>query len=163
MANKSTKKGSKVYVCATAQNEDLDQAGFEGLTWVQVGKVGNIGDFGADSTMNSYNTLDEAVTQKQKGTANAGDPQIEMADIADDPGQVILRTFGDPLNQNNLAIKIERNDKPQAGWSNTILYSRGVVSGPLYPGGGSDDFELARYTIGLNQLPIRVNPEDLTP
>lgn len=157
MANKSTKKGSKVFVCATAQNTDLIQSAYVALTWVQVGKVGNIGDFGADSTMNSYNTLDEAVSQKQKGTANAGDPQIEVADVADDAGQVILRTFGDPLNQNNMAIKIERNDAPP-GKTNTVFYSRGVVSGPLYPGGGSDDFDLARYTIGLNQLPIRVDP-----
>jgi hypothetical protein len=157
MPNKSTKKGSKVFVCTTAQNTDLILSAYAALTWVQVGKVGNIGDFGADSTMNSYNTLDEAVSQKQKGTANAGDPQIEVADVADDAGQVILRTFGDPLNQNNMAIKVERNDAP-AGKTNTIFYSRGVVSGPLYPGGGSDDFDLARYTIGLNQLPLRVDP-----
>ncbi|KKX25294.1 hypothetical protein [Rhizobium sp. LC145] len=163
MVNKSTKKGSKVYVCATAQNEDLTQTEYEALTWVQVGKVGNVGDFGADSTTNSYNTLDAPVTQKQKGTANAGDPQIEVASIFDDPGQIILRSFGDPLNQNNMAIKIERNDKPSADFSNTTFYSRGVVSGPLYPGGGSDDFELERFTIGLNQLPIRVNPADTTP
>jgi len=64
MANKATKKGSKVYVCATAQNTDLIESAYAALTWVQVGKVGNIGDFGAESTMNSYNTLDEPVTQK---------------------------------------------------------------------------------------------------
>jgi hypothetical protein len=157
MANKATKKGTKVYVCATAQNSDLISSTYAALTWVQVGKVGNVGDFGADSTMNSYNTLDEAVTQKQKGTANAGDPPIEVASVAADAGQVILRTFGDPLNQDNMAIKIERNDGG-AGFTNTIFYSRGVVSGPLYPGGGSDDFELERFTIGLNQLPVRVNP-----
>lgn len=157
MANKATKKGTKVYVCATAQNSDLISGTYATLTWVQVGKVGNVGDFGADSTMNSYNTLDEAVTQKQKGTANAGDPQIEVASVATDAGQVILRTFGDPLNQDNLAIKIERNDGG-SGFTNTIFYSRGVVSGPLYPGGGSDDFELERFTVGFNQLPIRVNP-----
>lgn len=157
MANKATKKGTKVYVCATAQNSDLISSTYAALTWVQVGKVGNVGDFGADSTMNSYNTLDEAVTQKQKGTANAGDPQIEVASVAADAGQVILRTFGDPLNQDNMAIKIERNDGG-AGFTNTIFYSRGVVSGPLYPGGGSDDFELERFTLGLNQLPVRVNP-----
>jgi hypothetical protein len=157
MANKATKKGSKVYVCSTAQNSDLILSAFAALSWVQVGKVGNIGDFGADSAMNSYNTLDEPVTQKQKGTANAGDPQIEVASIATDAGQVILRMFGDPLNQDNMAIKIERNDGG-AGFTNTIFYSRGVVSGPLYPGGGSDDFELERYTVGLNQLPLRVNP-----
>ncbi len=157
MANKATKKGTKVYVCATAQNSDLISSTYAALTWVQVGKVGNVEDFGADSTMNSYNTLDEAVTQKQKGTANAGDPQLEVASVAADAGQVILRTFGDPLNQDNMAIKIERNDGG-AGFTNTIFYSRGVVSGPLYPGGGSDDFELERFTIGLNQLPVRVNP-----
>jgi len=159
MANKSTKKGSKVYVCATAQNSDLTATTYAALTWVQVGKVGNIGDFGSDSTINSYNTLDEPVQQKQKGVANAGDPQIEVASVGDDPGQIILRTFGDPLNINNMAIKIERNDAPP-GMTNTIFYSRGVVSGPLYPGGGSDDFDLERFTIGLNQLPIRVDPVD---
>jgi hypothetical protein len=157
MANKSTKKGSKVFVCATAQNSDLIESAYAALTWVQVGKVGNIGDFGATSTQPTYDTLDEPVTQKQKGTANAGDPQIEVASVATDAGQVILRTFGNPLNQDNMAIKIERNDGG-ADFTNTVFYSRGVVSGPVYPGGGSDDFDLERFTIGLNQLPIRVNP-----
>lgn len=157
MANKSTKKGSKVYVCETAQNTDLTASTYAALTWVQVGKVGNIGDFGSDSTINNYNTLDEPVQQKQKGVSNAGDPELEIASVADDDGQVILRTFGDPLNVNNMAIKIERNDAPQ-GMTNTIFYSRGVVSGPLYPGGGSDDFDLEKFKIGLNQLPIRVDP-----
>jgi hypothetical protein len=157
MANKSTKKGSKVYVCETAQNTDLTASAYAALTWVQVGKVGNIGDFGSDSTINNYNTLDEPVQQKQKGVSNAGDPELEVASIADDPGQIILRTFGDPLNVNNMAVKIERNDAPQ-GKTNTVFYSRGVVSGPLYPGGGSDDFDLEKFKIGLNQLPIRVDP-----
>ncbi|QND47661.1 hypothetical protein HB780_18465 [Rhizobium lusitanum] len=157
MANKSTKKGSKVYVCETAQNTDLTASAYAALTWVQVGKVGNIGDFGSDSTINNYNTLDEPVQQKQKGVSNAGDPELEVASIADDAGQIILRTFGDPLNINNIAIKVERNDAPQ-GKTNTVFYSRGVVSGPLYPGGGSDDFDLEKFKIGLNQLPIRVDP-----
>ena len=157
MANKATKKGTKVYVCATAQNTNLIESAYVALTWVQVGKVGNVGDFGANSTMNSYDTYDEDVTQKQKGTANAGDPPIEVASVATDAGQIILRTFGNPLNQDNMAIKIERNDGG-SGFTNTTFYSRGVVSGPVYPGGGSDDFELERFTIGLNQLPIRVDP-----
>jgi hypothetical protein len=97
------------------------------------------------------------VQQKQKGVSNAGDPELEVASIVDDAGQIILRTFGDPLNINNIAIKVERNDAPQ-GKTNTVFYSRGVVSGPLYPGGGSDDFDLEKFKIGLNQLPIRVDP-----
>ena len=158
MANKLTHKGTTLWVCSTAQNSDLTQSGYAALTWVQVGKVGNTGDWGATSNLPTYDTLDEPVTQKQKGVANAGDPKIECASIFDDPGQIILRTFGDPLNANNMAIKKILNDKPSGGTSGTVLYSRGVVSGPMFPGGGSDDFVLETYQIGLNQLPIRVNP-----
>lgn len=157
MPNKLTHKGTTLWVCATAQNSDLNQSQFAALTWVQVGKVGNTGDWGSTSSLPTYDTLDEAVTQKQKGMANAGDPQVECAFVASDAGQIILRTFGDPTNLNNMAIKRVLNDMPAGGTSGTIFYSRGVVSGPLNPGGGSDDFVLERYTIGLNQLPIRVN------
>lgn len=159
MANKTTKFGTKVYVCATAQDSDLNQAAFEALTWVQVGKVGNIGDFGATSNDVTYNTLDEAVMSHQKGVGDAGSPDIEVAAIFSDPGQIILRTFGDPLNQHNMAIKIERNDKPTGYSTNTIAYTRGTVSGPTYLGGGSDTVEREKYTLRLNQVAIRVDPQ----
>lgn len=159
MAKKTTKKGTKVYVTASVQNEELSQAAFEGLAWVQVKKIGSIGDFGATSEINIYDTLDEAVSQKQKGTANAGDPVVECASVYDDPGQIILRDFADPLNLDMTAVKIERNDSPDGVLSNTIFYSRGIVSSLLYPGGGSNDFDLERFTLGLNQLPLRVDPE----
>ena len=151
MANKLTHKGTVVSVCATAQNSDLTSTTYAALTWVPVGSVGNPGDFGATSNLPSYNTLDEAVSQKQKGVANAGDPQIEVASIYNDAGQIILRDFGDPLNIDNMAIKWERANGQE-------VYSRGVVTGPMYPGGGADDFVLERFTIGLNQLPITVDP-----
>jgi hypothetical protein len=158
MANKLTHKGTTIWVCSAVQNSDLTQSGYEALTWVQVGKVGNPGDWGGGSNIPTYPTLDEPVTQKQKGVGNAGDPQIEVAYQPADAGQIILRTFGDPLNANNMAIKKVLNDRPSAGTAGTTYYSRGVVSGPISPGGGSDDFVLERYTIGLNQLPIRVDP-----
>lgn len=157
MPNKATKQGTKISVCATAQNNDLTQSAFSLLTWVQVGSVGSIGDFGPDAKINSYMTLDEVVVQKQKGSANAGSPNLEVASIPTDPGQIILRTFGDPLYLDNMAIKIERNDG-EPGKTNTIFYSRGIVSGPVLKGGSGDDFEVEVFTIELNQLPIRVNP-----
>lgn len=156
MSQKATKFGSKVYVCSTNQETDLSQSGYEALTWVQVGSVGKIGDFGSNSNDLTYNTLDEPVSQHQKGVADAGSPQLEVVDLGTDAGQTILRTFGIGTNHQNMAIKIERNDKITGGGTNTIFYSRGVVSGPTYVGGGTDDFELARYNLMLNQLPVRV-------
>jgi hypothetical protein len=151
MANKTTHKGTTIHVAAVAQNDDLNQAGYEALTWTQVGKVGNPGEFGAKSNLPSYDTLDEPTTQKQKGIADAGSPTIECASIPSDPGQIIMRAFGHPLNADNMAIKWTRSN-------GQILYSRGAVTGPRYPGGGSDDFVVEVFDVGLNQLPVIVNP-----
>jgi len=39
------------------------------------------------------------------------------------------------------------------------MYSRGIVSGWNFTGGGGEDFDNITTTIGLNQEPIIVAPE----
>lgn len=152
----TTNKGRKFSICTTPQPADLDQAGFEALTWVEVGHVGSIGEIGLSSNIVNYDELGTEVTQKQKAVANAGDPQIEVARNPTDPGQIALRTAG--ATKFNYAFKFEDADAPSTGESNTIYYSRGVISGPMIPGGKVQDFILERYTLGLNQPIITVNP-----
>lgn len=157
MAN--TMKGRKLYICATPQPNDLNQAAFEALTWVEVKHVGSIGELGTSTNMVSYDELATEVTQKQKGISNAGDPQIDLARDPNDPGQILLRTAG--ATKFNYAFKMEDADAPTTGSSNTIYYNRGVVSGPTRPGGRNQDFILERYTLGLNQPEVVVNPTAL--
>jgi hypothetical protein len=151
-----TQKGRKLYICADPQPDDLNQAGFEALTWVQVLNVGSIGEMGLTSNIVSYDELDTEVTQKQKAVSNAGDPPIEVSRNPTDPGQILLRTAG--ATKFNYAFKVEDADAPSSGSSNSIFYTRGVVSGPTMPGGKVQDFILERYTLGLNQPIITVNP-----
>ena len=157
MAN--TNKGRKVYVCATAQSIDLDQGDYEGLTWVQIGHVGSVGEMGTSDNVVNYDELETDVIQKAKGLSNAGDPQIEVARTPDDPGQIILNTIaGTNLDY---AFKVEDNDGP-AGFTNTIYYNRGKVTGPSRPGGRAEDFNLQVYTLALNQREIVVAPAALS-
>lgn len=154
----NTNAGSKVYICATAKNVDLAQSEFEGLTWVQVKAIGNFGETGTSTNVLSYDTWDTEVTQKAKGISNAGDPVIEVARLPLDPGQIILRNAAkQPLSY---AIKIERNDKATEGGTGTILYNRGIVTGPKRPNGRNEDFDLEMFTLGLNQIEIVVDPDD---
>lgn len=148
----NTMSGSKLYVCATAQNTDLDAAGFAALTWVQVKGVGSHGETGTNTNIVSYDTWDTEFVQKAKGTSNAGDPEVELARISADAGQVILRTAGDHFNKNNYAFKIEKNDElPGVGETPTIIYNRGLVAGPRTPHGRNEDFDLEIYTFALQQ------------
>lgn len=151
-----TLSGAKLYICTTPQNTDLNEAAFEALTYVQVKGVGSHGETGTNTNIVSYDTWDTEFVQKAKGTSNAGDPEIELARIAGDSGQVALRTAGDHFNKNNYAFKIELNDAPTAGTPTTI-FNRGMVTGPRIPFGRNEDFITEIYTLALQQQQIIVD------
>jgi hypothetical protein len=152
MPSAQTQSGDKLYISTTAQNEDLDDHpsnGFPSLTYTEVKKVGSIGEFGISTNIVTYDTLDQDVIEKGKGLTNAGDPAIEVAELLADPGQIAMRAAGAVSNKDNYAFKILRTD-------GTIEYLRGLVTGPVTPGGRNEDFRLNVYTLGLNQVPLSI-------
>ncbi|MCD0280460.1 hypothetical protein JWH04_16240 [Xanthomonas melonis] len=155
MAEAQTNSGSKLYICATPQNSDLTKTQFEALTYVQVKKVGSVGERGLTTNIVTYDTWDTAVSLKGKGISNAGDPEVEMARDLADPGQIAMRAAGQPTVTSAYALKVERP-------SGEIEYLRGLVTGPRTPGGRNEDFVLHVYSLALNQVPIEV-PAPVTP
>jgi hypothetical protein len=151
MAN--TNKGRALFICATPKPTDLTQVLYEALVWVQVGNIGSIGETGTQTNIVSYDELTTDVTQKQKGISNAGDPVIECARNATDAGQVLLRTAA--LTKFYYAFKVVDDDQitPTTGKKSTF-YNRGLVTGPVRPGGRNEDFILENYTLGLVQREI---------
>lgn len=154
MANTNAK--SKLYICATEQPTVLNQAAYEGLTWVLVGGTGSVGEIGTRTNVVSYDTWADDVIDKGKGNSNAGDPEVELARDSADAGQDALRAAA--LTNFTYAFKIERADKLTSGGTNTIIYNRGIVTGPARPQGRSEDFDLEVFTLGFKQREIVVDP-----
>lgn len=152
MAN--TQAESVFSICVTPQPDELNQAAYEALTFVEVKSVGDIGQTGPDVNILTYNTLDTVVADKAKGTADAGNPPLSVARIASDPGQIAMRAAG--ATNSKFAFKHEMNDG--GALSNTIKFNRGLVTGPTRPGGGVDDFDLEVFTLALTQLEVVVDP-----
>ncbi len=152
----ATNKGRKFYICATPKPTDLNQGQYEALVWVEVGHVGSVGETGTNTNIVSYDELSTEVTQKQKGISNAGDPVVECARAPTDAGQILMRTAGQ--GPYFYAFKVEDNDKPSSDYTNSIFYNRGLVTGPVRPGGRNEDFVLENYTLGLVQEEIVVPP-----
>lgn len=142
--------GAKFYISSTAQNEDLGVTDFEGLSYTLVSNVGSLGEYGLEINMINYPTWDTEVIQKAKGTANAGDPQLEVARLDSDAGQLAMRAAGASGLGDAYAFKIENQD-------GSIDYLRGLVGGPVSSGGSNEDFDLHRFNIALNQAPVHVN------
>lgn len=155
MAN--TNKGRKVFICETPQPNDLDAAAFAGLTWVQIGHVGMVGESGTSENIVNYDELETDVIQKSKGLANAGDPQIEVARTPTDAGQVILKAAG--ATPDDYAMKFEDLGLP--GFTGSIYYNRGKITGPTRPNGRAEDFNVEVYTLAGNQREVVVAPAAL--
>lgn len=155
MAN--THKGRRIWVSnAAIGDEDINQAAFEALTWIEIGDAGMIGDFGATSNIINYDTLNTDVSQKQKGVTNAGDPQLEVARDYNDPGQVLMRAYAD--TKYNYGFKVQNDDAPSENFNGSIIYLRGMVASAVNVGGRVDDFDLETYNLALNQRPLRIDP-----
>lgn len=146
MTEAMTNSGGKVAIAAEPQNEALDLAGFEALTYVDIAKVGQLGERGGSANIQTYDTWDTDVALKGKGIINAGDPVLEVAYDPADPGQIAVRAAA--LDKaGNYAFEVTRQDGSKQ-------YLRGLVTGPNEPGGRNEDFVLHNFTLALNQLPI---------
>lgn len=158
----STNAGRKFYISSVPVPDDVDAAGFAALTWVQVKAVGNLGETGSSTNIVSYDTWDTKVTLKGKGITNAGDPELEVRYIADDAGQVLMRSAA--AGNFNWGFKIEDTDRPNADVDSkpTIRYNRGLVTGPRNPNGRNEDFVLDIFSLALQQEQIIVPAFDGT-
>lgn len=150
--------GSKLFICATAVTAlPMDETALDALVYVEIKAVGSVGETGVNTNILTYDTWDTDVIQKAKGMTDAGSPEIEVARIPTDPGQVALRAAA--KTNLNYAFKIERNDPVTVGGDPTIIYNVGLVLGPRRPNGRNEDFDLELFTLGLQQREIVVNPD----
>lgn len=153
MSGSRSLKGTKIYIGGEATT-DLDQAGFEALTWVEVLDAGTIGGFGGEQSMNTYPTL-AGNTLKSKGAINHGSVEIEMARNTSDAGQAALRAAG--KTEVSYACKIVYPDATTLMTASTF-YSRGPVGVVGQMGGGSEDFAKEGTTWDFEQAVIEVAP-----
>lgn len=157
MADPGIKRESKFYICATPQNSDLNQGAYEALVFVEIGSIVTLPDMGSTANIVSQDYVNTDVSQKRKGFQNAGESELVIGRDHEDAGQDALRVAA--ATRYNYAFKLESADAPSSSFTNTIRYSRGVISGPMLTGGGGEDFDNETYQIAFNQLPVIVDPE----
>ncbi|MES1987460.1 MAG: hypothetical protein V4440_05415 [Pseudomonadota bacterium] len=88
-----TAAGSKLYVSATLP-ATYDAAGFEALTWTEVGEVTEIPAFGKSFNVVNHNPLGTRQTIKRKGSYDNGSIEVpyayDITTVGGDDGQALL-------------------------------------------------------------------------
>jgi hypothetical protein len=145
MADPTTYLNAEIAISTAAQNTTLNEAGFEGLSYTAIAKVGTIGQYGYETNMVNYPVLGELLNLKAKGQTDGGNFTIECAEDLADAGQIAFEAAGVPSVRDNYAFRITLAN-------GAIHYLRGPVAGPTYPGGGNEDFIRKVFTVGVNQI-----------
>lgn len=92
MASKAfTSAGTKLLISASVA-ATYNSTGFAALTWTEIGEVSEMGEFGRQYNLVTFNTLGDRRTVKRKGSYNDGTIACQMARVPDDVGQTILTT-----------------------------------------------------------------------
>ncbi|MHB2165734.1 hypothetical protein [Alsobacter sp. R-9] len=138
---------SKVYIC-TSTTIPTTLSAFKALTWVEVGEVMEVGEFGDESDVIEFTALGDARVRKFKGPRDAGTLEITCGRSPNDAGQIAVRAA---LNDDfDRPFKIVLNDKLTTGGTPTGFYFGGSVLGMKTKVGNVKDIVEDTITIGVN-------------
>lgn len=148
--------GSKVFIgqALSSKTTDFVLSDFSTQSWVSIGRLENIGAFGDEAQIITFDAIDVERTFKRKGTRNAGDMTLVCAVVYDDPGQVALRAA--ERTANNYAFKIEFNDEPPGGTPSS-RYFIGLVTSVRETLETANNIAKLNVTIAINSNIVSVN------
>lgn len=115
MASIFATAGSQVYIGQVLESKSTPfvLGDFAGQSWVAIGWLESIGEFGDESAEITFDAIGEGRTQKLKGIRNAGNMDLVMGIVEDDPGQLLLLAAeGEP---DDFAFKVVFNNAPSGG------------------------------------------------
>jgi len=107
---KLTSTGTKLSVVAE-DPATFDDVGYEALTFVEVGEVIDLPEYGPNVQVVESNPLATGITEKFKGFINYGSQSMGLEFDSEDAGQIILAAGVEGATKNTQhAVKIEYQD-----------------------------------------------------
>lgn len=143
----STGSGVQFFIGTTADAESLSQ--FLEDTYVEVGEVEDLGEFGDESEEVTFGSLANARLQKLKGIRDAGTVPLICGQDDGDAGQdaLVVAEAEDTLDFN---FKIILNDKLTLGGTPSEHYFRGKVMSKRTGVGTVNNVVRRTFNIGIN-------------
>lgn len=128
---------------SAAQPATYTEAGYEALTWTEVGEVTNLGETGREYNQVTHQPLKTRGIVKLKGSFNAGSFELQFAYDSDDAGQILLRAAS--VDDDNYSCKILYQDGSARYFQGQVMtFKQGV--------GGVDDI-----TSGTSMIEVTLN------
>lgn len=150
----TTAAGAKLYI-GPANSTANTQNDYEGLSYVEVGKVIDIPEFGIEFQEVTSDQLGDRLTKVFKGQKRAGVPSIVYDHDASDSGQGDMSDAVD--SDDDYAFKVTLDDAGSGSPSSpTTFYFRAKVMGDPITIGTANNMVRRRANLGINSAPVEV-------
>jgi hypothetical protein len=153
-----TASGTKVFIGPAIDSTTDTKAEYEALTWVEIGLVENLGEFGDQANAVTGAVLGDSRTRKAKGARDAGDMTITCFDNAADLGQ--QAAVAAEATKNNYAFKVQYANRPEPLGTDGVDYFRGLVMSKRKNVGTNDNIMRRTFAVAINSAVLEVAPAE---
>ncbi len=151
-----TASGAKIYIGAANADPDTVLATYQADSYVEVGEVEDLGEFGDESTDVTFDSLSRGRTRHLKGTRDAGTVPLTCGDDMTDEGQTAMEAAeATPLDYN---FKITLNNEVTLGGTESEHYFIGKVMSKRRRVGTANDVVRKVFQVGINSAITEVDP-----
>ncbi|MDH0154359.1 hypothetical protein [Stutzerimonas stutzeri] len=138
-----------------------DQTAYEADTYVEVGEIEDLGEFGDTFNNVSFTALSDGRVRKYKGTADAGDIALVVGLDNGDAGQAAVKTAHKDRLKGDYNIKITLNDGDPTAVppvKPTTFYMRGKVMKNTVAAGSADNVVKRNISVAINSDILEILP-----
>jgi hypothetical protein len=147
-------RGSRIFIGTTIEATDLQE--FEADSYVEVGEVENLGEYGDESERVTFTALADGRTRSLKGPRDAGVMNVVCGSDSTDEGQTAMKEAeAEPFNFN---FRVELNDRLTIDGTPTISFFRGQVMSKRRNVGTASDVVRHNFQVAINSEIIDVDP-----
>lgn len=149
--NLNTAAGCRLAIGTKAPADD--KAGYEADTYIDVGEIEDLGEFGDTFNSVTFTSLGDGRTRKYKGTADAGDLTVTVGLDNGDEGQQAVKAAHADRSKGNYNIRVTLNDgDPTANpvVLPTTFYFGVKVMNNAVAAGNADNVVRRNITLGIN-------------
>lgn len=152
----NTASGAKLYIGGTNSNRDSVLADYVADSYIEVGEIEDLGEFGDESERITFTALSDGRVRKFKGPRDAGEMPIVVGDDPTDEGQVAMEAAeASPLDYN---FKVELNDALTIGGTDSVHYFIGKVFSKRRNVGNASNVVRRNFAVGINSAITSVDP-----
>lgn len=152
----NTASGAKFFLGSASDSTTDTQVEFEADSYLEVGEVEDLGEFGDESEEVTFTALSDARVRKFKGPRNAGSITIVCADDPDDAGQdAMIAAEATTFDYN---CKVELNDKASGETTPSTFYFRAKIMSKRLNVGNASNVVRRTFMAGINSAIVEVAP-----